>query len=449
VGRDPRHRGEEALMATTIGTLNLELTANTAQFQREMGKTRETLDKTEKSFGATQRGATNFATKGLGSIAPDAAGAEKAIGKVIDKLLAMGGAAKVAGQGLIVIGTFLAAREAGQKIREEIDNWLAFGETVDVTMERLKREATEQEKFAQQRVRAIQLILGFEQQLAVQTLQAAAQRAKFQGEETQVSLALTVQAEQAALAARTELQRRQIIESVQNEALRARALAGLLAASTAERLAIEEKYLASSAKLSQDKLEKERAAFQKTTEFWVDEYKKRFEARKKLDEDLAKLVEAGRIQDPLADTRAITKSFNEEAKALATLTESGVPWRDVQGQIFEKVKEFQDKGVPGFAQAVEDYRKQMIAAGTDTAALTKTQEILNKNLGVDMPANIDKADPAIQKLIERFKDIQREAGNAATAVQTLANVISIQRNAPPIVTAPVGQAVPSPGTGIE
>jgi hypothetical protein len=432
-----------------IGAVITEFRANAAQFLQETGKVSGSLDKVGKTAGTSQRQMTSFATKGLGAIAPDAAAAEQAVGKVIDKLLAMGGAAKLAGQGLIVIGTFLAAREAGLKIRDEITNWLAFGETVDVTMERLKREATEQEKFAAQRVRAIQLILGFEQQLAVQTAQAAAQRAKFQGEETHVSLAFSVQAEQLALAARTELQRRQITESVENEKLRARALAALMAGSAAERLAIEEKYLASSAKLTQDKIEKERTAFQKTTEFWVDEYKKRFEARKKLDEDLAKLVEAGRIQDPLVATRATAKAFQEEAKALATLAESGVPWRDLQAQIFQKAQEFQNQGLPNFAVAVETYQKQMIAAGTDTAALTKTQEILNKNLGVDIPANIDKADPAIQKLIERFKDIQREAGNAASAVQTLANTIAVQRNAPPIVTGPVGRPVPSVGTGIE
>src|SRR5881396_82202 len=116
-----------------------------------MGRARDTLGQTGTHFASAERTVALFAARGLGSIIPAAQGAEFAISRLLQRALTARGTLLLLGQaGALIAGTFVVAAGV-QRLQEEIRNWLALGETVSQTTERIKKDAEEQKAFAADR----------------------------------------------------------------------------------------------------------------------------------------------------------------------------------------------------------------------------------------------------------------------------------------------------------
>ena len=73
---------------------------------------------------------------------------------------------------------------------------------------------------------------------------------------------------------------------------------------------------------------------------------------------------------------------------------------------------------------------------------------LSKSLGDDLPASINRADPALVALIQRFQEMRREIAATANAVVALANALVAGGNTPtPLVLE--GSIGPNPQGGFE
>src|SRR5947208_9509136 len=126
-----------------IGSLSLELTANTAVFHQEMGRARESLGQTSRSFGTAEHSAALFAAKGLGAVIPAAQGFEYSIARVVNSALRAGSALRLGGLAAVGVGLGLAAVEGTKKAAE----FLALGESVSHFTERMKVAAETQADF--------------------------------------------------------------------------------------------------------------------------------------------------------------------------------------------------------------------------------------------------------------------------------------------------------------
>jgi len=191
-----------------------------------------------------------------------------------------------------------------------------------------------------------------------------------------------------------------------------------------------------------DASKKETELFAKTTTLLLDDLKNRLDLRKQLEAKTTTLVESGAIADPLRGQRQTAQNFKDLAEGFAFLLKSGRTWNDLQDQIFAKEQELQHQGFPGFAQAVVEAGQKMERLGLTTRSIEADWFSLSKRVGDDMPAAINRADPAIQALIQRFQQMRAEAELTTKAVATLANTIAVGGNAPtPEVTAPVDLGV--------
>src|SRR5439155_1321334 len=126
-----------------IGTVSLELTANTAVFHQEMGKARGALENTGRSFNTAEHSAALFAAKGLGAVVPAAQGFEYSIARVVNSALHAGSALRLGGLAAVGVGLGLAAVEGTKKAAE----FLALGESVSHFTERMKVAAEKQDLF--------------------------------------------------------------------------------------------------------------------------------------------------------------------------------------------------------------------------------------------------------------------------------------------------------------
>src|SRR5207249_10934085 len=135
--------------------------------------------------------------------------------------------------------------------------------------------------------------------------------------------------------------------------------------------------------------------FVDSTAAFIEQLQKRLDLRKQLEERTTGLVEAGQISDPLADADKIRKQFTTEAEGFALLLDKGRPWRDLQDQIFAKDQEFQNLGFAAFAAAIDTARGKFRDLGIDQASINFSLGSLSKSLGDDLPASINRADPAL------------------------------------------------------
>lgn len=427
----------------SAGTIVVELQANTAQFHQEMGRAGAALHEVGEGASRGERRLVSFAARGIGVVVPEAEGAAHALlGLVESASKASGAFALLAKAGLlggVAIGAFLV----GQKLREEIDNWLQLGETSKQTLDRLSKELEENTKFLEKRSAAVNLAIALEGKLAVARANANAAATKsLTGEDTTASLGAALEARLAAIDTAQTLEEANIRKTIALGVQRDRALLASQMAGQADRFAATADFYSKVGKLAEDASKKERELFQKDTTLLLDALKSRLDLRKQLEANAASLVESGTIIDPLGSPEKTSLEFRNVAEGFALLLDKGRPWRDLQDQIFAKDAEFQSKGFPGFASAVQDAGQRMQSLGITGASIDAQWFSLSKRLGDDMPAAIDRADPAIRGLIQRFQEMRIEADRATASVAQLANAIASGGNAPtPEVTAPVDLGV--------
>lgn len=419
----------------SIGEIHVDLSANTATFTQEMGRARGALRDVRTESSAGERALASFAAKGIGEVIPAAQGAEFAIHKLIDRSLHAAGALRVLGQAGAIIGGSLLVAVGVQRLQEEIKNWLALGETISQTTERLKQEAEEQDKFAQRRKAAVSLLINLEGQLARARAQASEAALKAQGDEPG-ALGANLEAQLAAINTEKQLRDRNITEVARNAEERRRLEVNSTLIANAQRLAATENYFTALKKLQEDATQKQIQQFQTETEAMVASLQRRIALRKQL-EDEAKTAATrqglGDVFQPFEQGDQIQRDAESIAKGFALLLDKGKAFRDVFPEIIRVDQEFEARGFSGFRAAVENFRGQIQSLGIGTEAIGQSFDAVKAKLA-DLPAGLAATAPAIDGFNQRLFAMEAQALRAANAVQALANSIATTQG-PPVSAA--------------
>ncbi len=428
----------------SIGSLTLDLRANAGEFHQELGRARTSLGSLSRESGASQHALSSFAAKGLGSVIPAAQGAEFAINRMLSTALRGRGALLLLGQaGAIVGGTLLVA--AGfQKFQDEMQHFLKTG-TFGITafLDQLKKDAEEQEKFAARRVQTIGLLIGLEGKLG-QARASASQAALTAMKDEPGAAGAGLERELTQIALEEKLREGAILKDIKMGADRERALTLSTQIGLSERRAAVENYYATLAKIEDAATAKTLDTFKTETSAQLENLQRRLEQRKRIEESTAALIQVGTIVDPLGEAEKTREAAKIRAEGFALLLDKGRRWADLEAQIFAAEREFDVKGLFNFGVLIEEARTKFQNLGIDALSIQGSLTSLAMRLGDDLPASINRADPAIVQMIQRFQLMRLEANQTAIAVQQLANVIAAGGPAPaPIVGAPVDLGFPS------
>jgi nucleotide-binding universal stress UspA family protein len=420
----------------TIGAVITEFRANAAQFLQETGKVSAANEKVGKTASVSQRQMADYAAKGIGSVIPAAEGAEHHIAKLIDRILKMNGALALVGKGLLAIGAFAFAFQLGARIREEIDNWLALGESIGQTTERLKKEAEEQKKFADERARSVQLLLNLEKQR-----RAAESAAVVEGFKQFDPVAAAAEQREAALAAAEDdrkLRERNIVETIRDEGRRRQALIENARITGAERLKVEREYHNAVAKLNQDAVELAKKTYVDQTNALIEQLQKRVQMREQIESQASAAAQRQGLGDvfaPFKQADETKRDMQKVAEGFALLLADGKRWADLAPEIFRIAAEFEQRGFFGLLTAIEESRRRFetMRIGTQQLAV----DFDNVRLAVErFPASLTAADPAVQGFIQKLQAMEFQANQTAVAIQQLANVVAAG-GVPPVSAQPV------------
>lgn len=428
----------------TIGSIVVELQANTAQFHQEMGKAANSLGEVHRQSAASERAIASFAARGIGTVIPAAQGAEFAIHKLIDRALHAAGALRLLGAAGAIIGGSLLVAAGVQRLQDEIKNWLALGETISQTTERLKQEADEQDKFATRRKAAVVLLIGLEGQLAQARGEASAAALRAQGDEPGAAGA-TLEAQAAAIQLEKQQRDRNIIETIAAGERRNQALIASEALLSERRIKISEDYYATIKKLQEDATAKAIAQFQTETTALLDSLQKRTQLRKQLEDEATAAAQRQGLGDvfaPFQQQDQVRRDADSIAKGFALLLDKGAAFRDVFPEILRIDAEFQARGFSGFAAAVDRFQGDLSTLRISSKSIEDSFSGLSKRLGDDMPAAVRAAGAAMDPFIQRLQLMEIQSNRTAGAIAALANAISSGAGAAtPEVTAPVDLGV--------
>jgi hypothetical protein len=419
-------------MPQVVGTVALQFTANTAQFHQETGKVNKTLGETSKNFGGAQRAASNFAAKGIAEAIPALQGFEHQIGSLLTKVANAQGLLGTLGAAGLIAGGILGGIRLGNLISDFID----LGSSLEDYEKKMKAAGEEQDKFLAKLIKAGDTTRSVRADLAKSRADLAQSAAELGGD---LFGAAAGKHQQAVLdiEAGEEQIRRSIVATTERGAAQEALITANKQAHLNRRLAADNRYWAEQDKIASDALAKSTADFAKANNAELDALEKRRQLRKEIEARATTVVEAGLITDPGARAEAVKKDFVARAEAFAVLIQKGRAWRDVQNDVFATEQEFIKEGLPGFAQAVLDTGESFKKVGVDTDSLTQATENWRKGLN-EIPASVDKADPAIKALIERFGQMQQKAMDAAAAIQFLNSVVTPGVAPQPQVLAPQG-----------
>lgn len=422
------------------GTIVVELQANTAQFQQEMGRASTGLKTISRESGNSERALAHFAAKGLGEVIPAAQGAEFAISKMIDKALHAAGALRLLGGAGVAIGGTLLVAAGVQRLQEEIKNWLALGETISQTTERLKTEADEQEKFAQKRKASVSLLIGLEGQLAQARAEASASALKAQGDLPGAAGA-DLEAQAAAANAEKLARDRNIIETIAAGERRNHALIASELLLAARRTKINEDYFGTLKKLQEDATAKQLDQFTTETNAMLDSLKRRLSLRKSIEDEAATAAQRqglGDVFQPFTQADDTRQDAEKIAQGFALLLDKGKAFRDVFPEILRIDEQFQQRGFSGFATAVDNARGKFRDLGIDSQTLEQSWGALGAKLG-NIPTAFQQAGAAIDPLIAKLRELEAQNFRTAQSVVALASTLATTREGPPApdVTGPV------------
>jgi hypothetical protein len=434
----------------TIGSLVVDMRANTAQFEADIGRSRTSLQRTGAQMKSTQEAAVRFASKGFGEIIGASAGVERALESLMRTAFsATRGFLMMGGQLAIIVTGTLAVAAAVQKLRDLIGQKVFGLESEEQRLEKMKAAVEEEQKFQK-----IRLALGAEerqlrQDILQSQLEASAAFQKSIGDEAgaretalQAELAGIEAARAAEIRKITELgatgeQRRQLETLANQKALNERVAAQTKAAVDLQRIEAER-----SAKLMQ--------TWARETEVFIADLERRHKIRQDIEARAAAAAERLGIAEVLSQFKKVEelkKGAQEVAAGFALMLDKGVPLRDLlpemakaSAQFGEKVRamrqeaagspavldkmdrELSDISWGDFITLTEQARVSMQNARVDTASLAADTHALNQRIG-EMPIGINRAVPEIDKLVGRFRLIQMWADAAARSVNNLDIVI--------------------------
>jgi hypothetical protein len=425
----------------TIGAVITEFRANAAQFLQETGKVSEANAKVGKTAAVSQRQMANYASQGIGAVIPAAAGAESQIAQLITGITKANGALALLGKGLLAVGAFAFGVQLGTKLREEIDNWLALGESVSQTTERLKKEAEEQKKFADERARSVRLLMNLEKER--RELEGAAEVELFKREDPMEAAALELAAEQANIESRRALREREIIETIRDEGRRRQALIESAGITTAARLKAEREYHNNINKLNQESLEAAKKIYVDETTALIEQLQKRVEMRKQIEsraKEGAERAGLGDIFAPFRQADETKQDMQKVAEGFALLLADGKRWADLAPEIFRVSAEFERRGFFGFLQTIEESRRRFEVMRIGAKEVVADFESVR--LAVDrFPDSLTAADPAIQGFIQKLNAMEVQANRTAQAIQELARSVTTT-TLPPVTAAEPAEVAP-------
>jgi hypothetical protein len=417
-----------------IGAVITEFRANAAQFLQETGKVTGSLDKVGKSAGTSQRQMADFATKGLGTVIPGAEGAEHAIAKVIEKMISLGGALALIGKGGILAGGFLTGMVIGERLKDEIKNWWALGETVSKTTERLKTEAEEQTKFADQRARGVRLLLNLEKER--KELEGAAKTEEVKRTAPIEAAGREFEAAVAVIEAQRALRERDIIETIKQESRRRQALVESAGITAAARLKAEREFHNNVAKLNQDAADLAKKTYIDQTTALIEQLQKRIDLGKAIQIESSAAAQRQLGADvfaPFREAEETKRDMASIAEGFALLLADGKRWADVAPEIFRVNADLEARGFVGLLTAIDQARVRfegLRLGQKDLATDTDNLRVAINNL----PAAMQASDPAVVAFTQKLALMEQQSLRTSLAIQQLANIIATT-TAPPVTAA--------------
>jgi hypothetical protein len=425
----------------TIGAVITEFRANAGQFFQETGKVITTTEKVGRTAGVSQRQMANYATQGLGAVIPAAEGAEHAIATVITSLLKMGGVLALLGKGAILTGGFITGVMIGQRLKDEIANWLEWGETINQTTERLKEETESQKKFATERERSVRLLINLEKERRAAASEAQVERL--------TGRPLDIAAEEREAALEQETLKRQIRErdilaaTIGFEERRRKALIESAQITANERLKIERKYVNDVAKANQEALDAAKKTYVDQTNALLEQLQKRVQMREQIECQAGAAAQRqglGDIFAPFRQADETKRDMQKVAEGFALLLADGQRWADLAPEIFRVAAEFERRGFFGLLSAIEESRRRFEIMRIGTQQLVADFDSVR--LAVErFPASLTAADPAVQGFIQKLQAMEFQANQTAVAIQQLANVVAAG-GVPPVSAQPLEVAPP-------
>jgi intracellular sulfur oxidation DsrE/DsrF family protein len=429
----------------TIGALVVDMRANTASFETDMGKARSSLSKAGREFKTAEDQAARFASKGLGEIIGAGPGIERALEKLMNGAFGAGGALRALGQTTFVVGGILAVAAAVQKLKEVIGERIFGVEGEEKRLEPLQKEAEEEKKAMEQRIAA-----------ATMERQLRADIAKAQGE-TAVSAAKLINDEIGARRAALQTQLADIEAARVEEIRKGFAVTKDFEARKQIEVLANEKALAriksAQAQAAVDMQAIEEAASQKRQQIWTNEterfisdLERRRQARENIEQQAAAAAERLGIAQVITQFKQVEelkKGALQVAAGFAAMVDKGIPLRDLlpemsaaSAQFAEKVRdvrvqaanspavldkldrELADIGWGDFIQLTDRAGSELRDARLDMLSLATDTDTLNRRLGLELPAGINRAIPEIDKLMVRFQLLKQYVDAATRSVQT-------------------------------
>jgi hypothetical protein len=425
----------------TVGSIVVELQANTAQFHQEMGRASGSLDKVREGAGRSERALVSFAARGIGVVVPEAEGAAHALLRIAESATKASGAFAILAKTGLLAGVAVGAFLVGQKLREEIDNWLQLGETSKQTLDRIKQEVEDNQKFLEKRAATVALMINLEGKLAEARAKASEASTKTAtGEATPESLGAALEARIAAIDTAQKLEEANIRKTIALGVERDKALTASLLTANANRIVATQEYYASVNKLSQDSAKKELDLFTSQTNAMLDSLKRRLDLRKSIEDEANTAAQRqgfGDLFTPFTQADTARQDAEKIAKGFALLIEQGKRFTDVFPEVIRLDQEFQSRGFIGFALAFENAQKQIRELGLDAQSIEQSFGSLSARLGSDLPSGISRAIPEVAKLAQTLDAMKLSADSAASSITALAQTIAGTPAPSPQVTAPV------------
>lgn len=307
----------------TIGSVVLELQANTAQFHQEIGKARESLGQTGKVFTSTEHVAASFAAKGIGAVIPAVQGFEFSLARMIRSTMGATGALGMLGQAGLVVGGVLAVAALVQVTQD----YVKMGESVASYTARMKKAAEEEKAFLDQKKQFATMNLGFETQLMQKMTERRGLVLTNERDELGAAWA-TLEGRRAIIELETRARQRTIVEQVKMGASRDLLERSSNAIAIADRLLAQDQYTQKVNKIFQQQTEDQVKTWQAETRTLLDELKTRLAARQQFEAQLGQGATALGLTDNIAagfaKVRAIQDAMDRAGRDLAFLERQGL-----------------------------------------------------------------------------------------------------------------------------
>lgn len=437
-----------------IGALTVEMRANTAALESDLGKARGALEKTSGGFKSAETAAIRLATKGFAEATGAGFAFERGMERVIESTLKSSSAFLAFG-GQIALATvaFIAAYQAGQKLRELFDQKILGKESDEQTLERIKTENAEQKKFMDQRVAAAGMEIQLRQSIAKAQFEASAAVKQAVGDEVGARFD-ALRGALAGIETTRQAELRAAFEKTQDFQERAK-LEGLINQKvTAERLARQAEY-ASDVKKLEDKASADRVqAWMNETKELIDQFRARSQARQQFEATLGQGASALGLEDSVAggirkvlDLRTAAAKAGQEIafllrEGLLTPRDAAVEQQRILDAFKEKVGALRVayEGVPPVVDAINKVLRET-EVGNFSTEVDQGREFINKyiasldelkiraddiktRLGVELPAAITKASPEVQRMTREFNDLAQAVFSATTQIGFYNNAVA-------------------------